>query len=185
MCGITGQARAGGEPVHDALLHHMCEAIEHRGPDSRGIHAAPGVGLGIQRLRVIDLVTGDQPVFNEDRSVAVVLNGEIYNFRELRERLRRAGHTFATQGGTEGIAHLYEDEGVDLVHRLHGMFAFAVWDAPRRRLLLARDRVGKKPLYYAPRDGTLTFASELAALLEDPAVPRDVDHRALDAFLAY
>jgi asparagine synthase (glutamine-hydrolysing) len=185
MCGIVGQARVDGRPADEAVLSRMCAALEHRGPDSRGVHAAPGVGLGIQRLRVIDLVTGDQPVFNEDRSVGVVLNGEIYNFRELRERLRRAGHSFVTDGDTEVIAHLYEDEGPDLVHRLHGMFAFAVWDARRRLLLLARDRVGKKPLYYSARDGTLTFASELAALLEHPAVPRDVDHQALDAFLAY
>jgi asparagine synthase (glutamine-hydrolysing) len=185
MCGIVGQARVDGRRADEAVLARMCAALEHRGPDSRGVHAAPGVGLGIQRLRVIDLVTGDQPVFNEDRSVGVVLNGEIYNFRQLRERLRRTGHSFVTDGDTEVIAHLYEDEGPDLVHRLHGMFAFALWDARRRLLLLARDRVGKKPLYYASRDGTLTFASELAALLEDPAVPRDVDHRALDAFLAY
>jgi asparagine synthase (glutamine-hydrolysing) len=185
MCGIVGQARSDGRQADEAVLARMCAALEHRGPDSRGLHAEPGVGLGIQRLRVIDLVTGDQPIFNEDRSVAVVLNGEIYNFRELRERLRRGGHTLLTEGDTEVIAHLYEEEGPDLVHRLHGMFAFAVWDARRRRLLLARDRVGKKPLYYAQRAGTLSFASELAALLADPGVPRDVDHQALDAFLAY
>ena len=143
------------------------------------------MGLGIQRLRVIDLATGDQPIFNEDRSVAVVLNGEIYNYRELRADLERAGHTFATRSDTEVIAHLYEDEGPDLVHRLHGMFGLAVWDARRRRLLLARDRVGKKPLYYAEGTGRISFASELAAILQDPEVPRAVDHQALDAFLAY
>jgi asparagine synthase (glutamine-hydrolysing) len=145
----------------------------------------PGVGLGIQRLRVIDLETGDQPIFNEDRSVVVVLNGEIYNYRELRADLVRGGHVFATNSDTEVIAHLYERDGVDLVHRLQGMFAFAVWDVRRRQLLLARDRVGKKPLYYAERDGVLTFASELPAVLEDDGIPRDVDHRALDAYLAY
>ena len=134
---------------------------------------------------MIDLATGDQPIFNEDRSVAVVLNGEIYNYRELRAGLERAGHTFATRSDTEVIAHLYEDEGPDLVHRLHGMFGLAVWDARRRRLLLARDRVGKKPLYYAEGTGRISFASELAAILEDPEVPREVDHQALDAFLAY
>jgi asparagine synthase (glutamine-hydrolysing) len=185
MCGIVGKASSDGRPADEAVLERMCAALEHRGPDARGLHAEPGVGLGIQRLRVIDLVTGDQPIFNEDRSVAVILNGEIYNYRELRERLRRAGHTLVTEGDTEVIAHLYEDEGPDLVHRLHGMFAFALWDGRRRRLLLARDRVGKKPLYYAHRHGTLSFASELAALLEDPGVPGDVDHAALDAFLAY
>jgi asparagine synthase (glutamine-hydrolysing) len=114
------------------MLERMCAALEHRGPDSRGIHVEAGVGLGIQRLRVIDLATGDQPIFNEDRSVAVVLNGEIYNYRELRAGLESAGHTFATQSDTEVIAHLYEDEGPELVHRLHGMFGLAVWDARRR-----------------------------------------------------
>jgi asparagine synthase (glutamine-hydrolysing) len=163
----------------------MCRALEHRGPDSRGVHIDEGVGLGIQRLRVIDLATGDQPIFNEDGSIAVVLNGEIYNYRELREQLERAGHRFATRSDTEVIAHLYEEDGPELVHRLHGMFGLAVWDARRRRLLLARDRVGKKPLYYAERNGEISFASELAALLQDHRVPRDVDHRALDAYLAY
>jgi asparagine synthase (glutamine-hydrolysing) len=163
----------------------MCAALEHRGPDARGLHVDVGIGLGIQRLRVIDLSTGDQPIFNEDGSVAVVLNGEIYNYRELRAGLERVGHSFATRSDTEVIAHLYEEDGPELVHRLHGMFALAVWDARRRRLLLARDRVGKKPLYYAERRGTLSFASELAALLADERITREVDHRALDAFLAY
>jgi asparagine synthase (glutamine-hydrolysing) len=185
VCGIVGQARSDEQPAGRPLLERMCAALEHRGPDSRGLHVDTGVGLGIQRLRVIDLATGDQPIFNEDRSVAVVLNGEIYNYRELRADLERAGHTFATRSDTEVIAHLYEDEGSELVHRLHGMFALAVWDARRRRLLLGRDRVGKKPLYYAERGGVISFASELAALLEDPGIPRAVDHQALDAFLAY
>lgn len=163
----------------------MCAALEHRGPDSRGLHIDAGVGLGIQRLRVIDLATGDQPIFNEDGSVAVVLNGEIYNYRELRAELEGSGHRFATQSDTEVIAHLYEEDGADLVQRLHGMFGLAVWDAKRQRLLLARDRVGKKPLYYAHRGDELSFASELGALLQDERVPRDVDHQALDAYLAY
>lgn len=163
----------------------MCAALEHRGPDSRGLHIDAGVGLGIQRLRVIDLATGDQPIFSEDGSVAVVLNGEIYNYRELRAELERSGHRFATQSDTEVIAHLYEEDGADLVQRLHGMFGLAVWDAKRQRLLLARDRVGKKPLYYAHRGDELSFASELGALLQDERVPRDVDHQALDAYLAY
>jgi asparagine synthase (glutamine-hydrolysing) len=163
----------------------MCAALEHRGPDSRGIHAEPGVGLGIQRLRVIDLSTGDQPIFNEDRSVAVVLNGEIYNYRELRAHLQRAGHTFATHSDTEVLVHLYEDEGERFVNRLHGMFGFALWDARRRQLILGRDRVGKKPLYYIQLGDELVFASELRALLADPRVPRDADHQALDAYLAF
>lgn len=184
MCGIAGQARAGGEPIDLALLHQMCEAIEHRGPDSRGTHIAPGVGLGIQRLRVIDLVTGDQPISNEDGAVTVVLNGEIYNYRELREGLERSGHKFSTRTDTEVIVHLYEEKGPELVHDLHGMFGFALWDRERRRLMLARDRVGKKPLFYALRDRTLTFGSELNSVMRDPAVPDDIDPQAVDAFLA-
>jgi asparagine synthase (glutamine-hydrolysing) len=163
----------------------MCAALEHRGPDSRGTHLAPGVGLGIQRLRVIDLETGDQPIYNEDRTVAVVLNGEIYNYRELRRRLERAGHRFATNGDTEAIVHLYEEEGPACVRSLHGMFALAIWDGRRRQLLLARDRLGKKPLFYAERDGTLTFASELNALMQDPDIPRELDREAIDQYLAY
>src|SRR3954454_12527730 len=155
MCGIVGQSRGDGAPVEHGLIEAMCQAQEHRGPDSRGVHVAPGVGLGIQRLAIIDLATGDQPIFNEDRSVVVVLNGEIYNYRELRERLQRSGHTFATTSDTEVIVHLYEERGRDCVQDLHGMFSFAVWDMRRRTLLLARDRVGKKPLFYAARDGAL------------------------------
>ncbi|HSD77401.1 MAG TPA: asparagine synthase (glutamine-hydrolyzing), partial [Solirubrobacteraceae bacterium] len=176
--------RRDGRPVDDALLQRMCAALEHRGPDSRGVLADGPAGLGIQRLRVIDLETGDQPIRNEDGSVAVVLNGEIYNFRELRAELRRAGHRFATQGDTEVIVHLYEEHGPACVQRLHGMFAFALWDRRRRRLLLARDRAGKKPLYYALRDGALSWASEMAALLQDDEIPREVDAAALDAYLA-
>jgi asparagine synthase (glutamine-hydrolysing) len=163
----------------------MCAGLEHRGPDSRGVHVDGPVGLGIQRLRVIDLATGDQPVYNEDRSVAVVLNGEIYNYRELRERLAANGHRFATAGDTEVIAHLYEEEGPDCVRSLEGMFGLAIWDARREELLVARDRMGKKPLFYADRGGTISFASELWALLADGEIPREVDPAALDRFLAY
>ncbi len=185
MCGIAGIVRGGRGPVEREMLERMCEAQRHRGPDSRGLHVEDGVGLGIQRLRVIDLVSGDQPVHNEDGTVTVVLNGEIYNYRELRQRLRGNGHRFSTEGDTETIVHLYEELGSDCVRELHGMFAFALWDRRRRRLLLARDRVGKKPLFYSERTGELSFASELAALLEDPNVPREIDHGALDAYMAY
>jgi asparagine synthase (glutamine-hydrolysing) len=185
VCGIVGQASRDGRQGDRATLERMCAALEHRGPDSRGLHIDHGVGLGIQRLRVIDLATGDQPIYNEDGSVVVVLNGEIYNYRELRSELERSGHRFATRSDTEVIAHLYEEDGAALVRRLHGMFGLAVWDAKRRRVLLARDRVGKKPLYYAQLGEQLVFASELCALLQDERVPRDVDHRALDAYLAY
>jgi asparagine synthase (glutamine-hydrolysing) len=185
VCGIAGQVRHDGARVDPEMLYRMCAAIVHRGPDSHGFHVEGGAGLGVQRLRIIDLATGDQPIYNEDRSVVVVLNGEIYNFRELRQRLERSGHRFATRSDTEVVAHLYEDKGPALVHELAGMFAFALWDARRRQLVLARDRIGKKPLYYALRDGTLSFASELQALLQDPEIPRAVDYQALDAYLAY
>jgi asparagine synthase (glutamine-hydrolysing) len=185
MCGIAGQARAGGAPVEEETIARMCAAQEHRGPDQRGLHIADGIGLGIQRLRIIDLAGGDQPVSNEDGSVVVVLNGEIYNYAELRERLLRAGHSLATEGDTEVIAHLYEEEGVECLRHLHGMFCFALWDSRRRRLFVARDRVGKKPLYYSARGGELSFASELQALVQDPAVGREVDPEAIDSYLAY
>ena len=182
MCGIAGKVSAQGG-VDPALLERMCAAIEHRGPDSRGTFVEPGVGLGIQRLRVIDLETGDQPIRNEDGSVVVVLNGEIYNYRELRDELEGRGHRFSTRSDTEVLVHLYEDRGDDCVEALRGMFAFAIWDRRRRRLLLARDRLGKKPLFYAERNGELWFASEARAILQDPAIPRDMDPAAIDAFL--
>jgi asparagine synthase (glutamine-hydrolysing) len=163
----------------------MCAALEHRGPDSRGLFHHGRAGLGIQRLRVIDLSTGDQPIFNEDRSVVVVMNGEIYNYRELRADLQRRGHEFATQGDTEVIVHLYEEYGTACVRHLHGMFAFSLWDERRQQLLLARDRVGKKPLLYNLRDGVLTWASEMGALLQDTDIPRQVDHVSLDRYLAF
>jgi asparagine synthase (glutamine-hydrolysing) len=171
--------------VDGELVEAMCAGLEHRGPDSRGIHLGGPVGLGIQRLRVIDLATGDQPVYNEDRSVTVVLNGEIYNYRELRERLRANGHRFASDGDTEVIAHLYEEEGPGFVRSLAGMFALALWDARRQELFVARDRIGKKPLFYAERGAGISFASELWALLADEEICRDVDPVALDRFFTY
>jgi asparagine synthase (glutamine-hydrolysing) len=185
VCGIVGQVRSDGSAVSPRLVEAMCAALAHRGPDSRGLHLAGGVGLGIQRLRVIDLQTGDQPIFNEDGSVAVVLNGEIYNYRELRRELTAGGHHFSTSSDTEVIAHLYEDLGTGCVSRLEGMFAFALWDERRQQLVLVRDRIGKKPLFYADRAGTLSFASELGALLQDTGIPRDIDHQAIDCYLAY
>ncbi|MFN8150942.1 MAG: asparagine synthase (glutamine-hydrolyzing) [Solirubrobacterales bacterium] len=184
MCGVAGCASVAG-PVSSERVAAICAAQVHRGPDSRGLHVADEIGLGIQRLAVIDLERGDQPVYNEDRSVVVVLNGEIYNFRALREELRARGHRFATGSDTEVIVHLYEELGDRLVERLDGMFCFALWDADARRLLIARDRVGKKPLHYhlAP-DGTLTFASELGALMRDPSISPELDRASLDQYLA-
>ena len=153
-------------------MEGMCAALEHRGPDSRGLHVDGQVGLGIQRLRVIDLETGDQPIYNEDGSVVVVLNGEIYNFRELRRDLLRRGHRFTTEGDTEVIVHLYEEMGVRCVEALHGMFAFALWDQGERRLLLARDRVGQEAAVLR-RTGPTRSASppSLTALLAGPGDP--------------
>ena len=161
-------------------LEAMSSTLVHRGPDSSGFHVDGAVGLAARRLSIIDLETGDQPIANEDGTVVVVQNGEIYNYRELRAGLEAQGHRFRTQGDTEVLVHLYEQHGTGFAERLRGMFAIAVWDGPRRRLVLARDRFGIKPLYYRAVDGELAFASELRAL------PRgDVDLDALEAFLAF
>jgi len=184
VCGIAGKVVVEGQ-VEQALLDSMCEAIRHRGPDSRGTFIGEGAGLGIQRLAIIDLDTGDQPIANEDDSVVVILNGEIYNYRELRVDLERRGHRFRTRTDTEVIVHLYEEEGHRCVDRLRGMFAFAVWDRRRRQLLLARDRLGKKPLFYAQAPGVLWFGSEPKSLLQDPEIPREADLDAIDAFMQF
>ena len=167
----------------------MAQTLEHRGPDDEGLHVATyddgtAVGLGFRRLAIIDLETGNQPIPNEDGSLRVVLNGEIYNYRELRADLVGRGHRFATNSDTEVIVHLYEDFGPRCVERLNGMFAFALWDERERRLLLARDRFGKKPLYYAEVDGSLLFGSELKALLEHPLCPHELDFASLSRYLA-
>jgi asparagine synthase (glutamine-hydrolysing) len=182
MCGIVGKV-SGREPVDAALLGRMCEAIRHRGPDDQGIHLDGPVGLGMRRLSIIDLVTGDQPLSSEDGEVVLVFNGEIYNHLQLRQELERRGHRFRGHSDGEAIVHLYEEIGPSCVDRLRGMFAFALWDARERRLMLARDRVGKKPLFYANVGDTLWFGSEPRAIMLDPEVPRDVDPRAIDAFL--
>src|SRR5215204_4490925 len=146
MCGITGWASFDSRtPPPDGakqLLHSMCERMTHRGPDSEGLLVSTGVALGMRRLAIIDLVSGEQPTFNEDKSVAVVLNGEIYNYRELRRHLEARGHSFRSQSDTEVLPHLYAEYGDGMVERLNGMFAFALWDTKQRRLLIARDRFG-------------------------------------------
>src|SRR3954469_1564566 len=183
MCGIAGIVDRGEAP-EERLVAAMCERIVHRGPDARGIHVAGEAALGSQRLAIIDVAGGDQPIFSEDRHVAVVMNGEIYNFVELRDRLRARGHVFSTGSDAEVLVHLYEDLGDEFVPELRGMFAFAIWDARRERLLLGRDRVGKKPLYYAAAGRRIVFASELAALLADRSIDTTIDAPALDAYLA-
>jgi len=164
MCGIAGiVGEAGG--VDTATIHRMCQTIVHRGPDDEGIFVGDGAGLGMRRLSIIDLAGGHQPVFNEDRTIWIVFNGEIYNFQELRHELESRGHRFATHTDTEAIVHLYEDRGAECVQKLRGMFAFAIYDQRKRRLLLVRDRLGKKPLYYALHRGRLLFGSEIKAIL--------------------
>jgi asparagine synthase (glutamine-hydrolysing) len=179
MCGICGIASTRGA-VDPGRLAAMSATLVQRGPDSDGSYVEGAVGLAARRLAIIDLATGDQPISNEDGRITVVQNGEIYNYKELRHELERAGHRFSTRGDTEVLVHLYEEHGERFADRLRGMFAIALWDAERSRLLLARDRYGIKPLYYREVDGELAFASELRAL------PRgEIDLDALDAFLAF
>ncbi|HEU5192049.1 MAG TPA: asparagine synthase (glutamine-hydrolyzing) [Methylomirabilota bacterium] len=185
MCGIAGLLRADGAPVDEALLASMTGVLAHRGPDGQGVYVRGPVGLGHRRLAIIDLTTGDQPMFNADEQIAVVFNGEIYNFRDLRRELEGLGHTFVTTSDTEVLLRAYEAYGVDCVGHLRGMFAFALWDGHRRRLVLARDRVGIKPMVYTWDGRRLLFASELKSLLQDPTVPRDLDWEAFGDYLAF
>jgi asparagine synthase (glutamine-hydrolysing) len=184
MCGIAGRFNYDPrQPVDRRVLANMTDVLAHRGPDASGYHVEPGVGLGHRRLSIIDLSTGDQPVSNEDGTVWTVFNGEIYNFAEVRSVLAPLGHQFRTNSDTEVIVHAYEQWGERCVERFRGMFAFAIWDARRRRLMLARDRVGVKPLYYAELPDGVVFGSEIKSLLEDPDVPRAWRPDAIDAYL--
>jgi len=179
VCGIAGIVKWNGRPVLEDEVRAMCRAMVHRGPDEEGVYLGAGVGLGMRRLSIIDLKGGQQPISNEDGSIWVVFNGEIYNHRELRRQLIRDGHTFRTASDTETIVHLYEDLGARALDRLRGMFAFALWDVPRRQLLLARDRLGIKPLYYAELDDGVVFASELKPILQRPDIGRDLNWEAV------
>jgi len=168
MCGIAGIVNTENRPVDAGVLAAMSQALFHRGPDEVGLHFEPGLGLGHRRLSIIDLSTGQQPLCNEDGSVVIVYNGEIYNYRDLIPELTRLGHVFRTKSDTEVIVHGWEQWGEDCVERFRGMFAFALWDRNRETLFLARDRLGVKPLYYALLgDGTLVFGSELKSLLAE------------------
>ena len=186
MCGICGKLnfdlRAN---VSGGLVKAMADTMHHRGPDDEGYYIAGPIGLGFRRLSIIDLSTGHQPIPNEDGSAWVVFNGEIYNYRELREYLLSKGHRFKTQTDTEVIVHLYEEFGEDCVERLRGMFAFAIWDGRRKTLMLARDRVGIKPLYYSLTKDSLVFGSEVKALLADPEVDAEALPAAVDRFLTF
>jgi asparagine synthase (glutamine-hydrolysing) len=197
MCGITGAVWTEyGRPLEHETLLRMTEVLRHRGPDDEGHYAADvlthaypgaiaGVALAHRRLSVIDVAGGKQPMSNEDGTIWTVFNGEIYNFRDLRRRLEGSGHTLRTDSDTETIVHLYEDDGVEFLRHLEGMFALAIWDARHRQLVLARDRLGKKPLVYRVENGRLLFASELKSLLEVPGVPREIDPGAVDEYLTY
>jgi len=186
MCGIAGVVyRDPSRPVDRAVLRAMADAIAHRGPDADGYWIGPGVGLAHRRLSIIDVAGSDQPIGNEDGSLQVVFNGELYNYPSLRERLLAAGHQLKTRGDTETLVHLYEDHGADLVSAIRGMFAFALWDSRRRRLLLARDRVGIKPLYLYRDDEKLIFGSEIKALLAHPGVDRDLNLESLEDYIGF
>ncbi len=190
MCGITGfidlwdvgKAREVGE--RKEILDRMCRIITHRGPDDQGVLVKDGVALGMRRLSIIDVAGGQQPISGEDGSVTIVFNGEIYNFLELKHQLETRGHVFKTHSDTEAIVHAYEEYGASCVDHLRGMFAFAIWDDKSQKLFIARDRVGKKPLYYTiTPDGSFVFGSELKTLLQHPGVPRETDPEGLDAYL--
>jgi asparagine synthase (glutamine-hydrolysing) len=185
MCGISGVITSESRDL-GPIVEAQLALLDHRGPDALGQFRASCATVGQTRLAIIDLVTGDPPITNEDRTVAAVLNGEIYNYRQLRDELRRSGHQLGSEGDTEVLAHLAEGlSPVELARRLVGMFAFAVWDDRRQRLILGRDRVGKKPLYYWCGDGRLVFGSEIKAVLADPAVPRRLDRSAIPAYLTF
>ncbi len=185
MCGIAGYLAPIGERADRAVVERMVAALRHRGPDSVGWMIDGRAGLAVARLRVIDLETGDQPVRGEDGAVCAVVNGEIYNFGELRDRLRRRGHRFSTRSDAEVIPHAWEEFGEHALEALTGMFALALWDRAREQLVLARDRMGEKPLYYAEVDGGLVFGSELRALLAHPAVGRRLDVGGVARYLAF
>jgi len=184
MCGIAGIASLGDRPVLQEEIGRMCDAIVHRGPDDEGYYIGDGIGLGMRRLSIIDLTTGHQPVRNETGSVWVVFNGEIYNFKEIRSDLEGRGHSFYTATDTEVIVHLYEEYGRRCVEKLRGMFTFAVWDDTNKTLLLARDRLGVKPLYYTEAGGRLAFASELKSILQLPDVERRINWQTFSYLLS-
>ncbi|HEU5442395.1 MAG TPA: asparagine synthase (glutamine-hydrolyzing), partial [Steroidobacteraceae bacterium] len=184
MCGIAGVVTRGSTPPRE-LIAAMCDAMRHRGPDGEGVHLEPGVGLGMRRLAVLDLITGDQPVANEAGTVHAVFNGEIYNYRELRAELAAKGHRLRGTGDSEVIPRLYEEHGIAFLSRLNGMFAIALWDSELKRLLLARDRMGIKPLYYSAHGGSLWFASEVKCILAAGGSARAIDPLGVDQLLTF
>lgn len=184
MCGINGiyNFKNKNKEVSQETILKMCSAIQHRGPDDQGIFLNANIGLGMRRLSIIDVAGGHQPIANEDKTIWIVLNGEIYNYLELREHLQKKGHQFSTKSDVEAVIHAYEEYGEACVEKLRGMFAFAVWDSNKEKLLIARDRVGIKPLFYTQINGSIIFASEIKAILQYPDIKREIDWRAFDAF---
>ncbi|HEY6189998.1 MAG TPA: asparagine synthase (glutamine-hydrolyzing) [Pyrinomonadaceae bacterium] len=186
MCGFAGYVDIREErPVERETLARMTNTLIHRGPDSDGYFVEEFVGLGFRRLSIIDLASGDQPLYNEDNSVVLLCNGEIYNYLELREALLQKGHTFRTKSDVEVLLHLYEEDGIEFLNKLNGQFAFVIYDRKRKRLFLARDHFGINPLYFTIRDGVFIFASEIKAILEHPLVTREVDLTGLDQILSF
>ncbi len=186
MCGITGFINANGDAANQALLASMNHAIIHRGPDEDGFYVHQNVGLAMRRLSIIDLASGQQPIYNADKTKAIVFNGEIYNYQTLRADLEEQGHTFYTKSDTEVVLHLYDKYGADGLEHLRGMFAIAIWDTQDRSLFLARDRVGKKPILYSHQpNGDLIFGSEFSAILKHPSVSREVDNAAIDSYMSF
>jgi asparagine synthase (glutamine-hydrolysing) len=189
MCGIYGYVTSGGT-VDAGILQAMGDCLKHRGPDDSGEVVRNvgrfSVGLGHKRLSIIDLsIGGRQPIANEDETIWITFNGEIYNFKELRDELKKNGHRFKSRTDSEVVVHLYEELGTACLNRLNGMFAFALWDERKRTLFLARDRMGKKPLHYCLQKNQLIFASEIKALLRHPAVDRRLSFKSLDKYLSY
>ena len=186
MCGIVGFAsKKYNKESKEIILKKMTESIYHRGPDDEGYFVEDMVALGMRRLSIIDLSTGEQPIFNEDKSVVIVYNGEIYNFKELKKELLEKGHEFTTNTDTEVIIHLYEEKGIECLHDLNGMFAFAIYDSREKQMFIARDRFGIKPLYYYYKNGDFIFASELKALLLFPTTEKNINLEALNLYLTF
>ena len=184
MCGIAGIIDPAATPER-RLIERMCRVMSHRGPDGEGYYVEGPAALGHRRLSIIDLEGGAQPISNEDGTLWLTFNGEIYNFMGLRDDLVARGHVFRTRSDSETIVHAFEEYGEDCLERLRGMFAFAIWDSVKKELFMARDRLGKKPLYYYADRGRLLFASELKAILEDSRVPRELDTMAVADYFTY
>ena len=181
MCGIVGSTGFTSEKI----IKKMCRTLRHRGPDSEGYYIGDNIALGMRRLKIIDLETGDQPIFNDDKSIVTVFNGEIYNYEQLRNNLIKIGISLKTKSDTETIVYLYQQYGDEFVNYLRGMFAIAIWDKKKKRLVLARDRMGIKPLYYYYNNGKLIFSSEIKSILCSPDVSKELDFIALHHYLTF